>query len=63
MDIGRPKRKYTIEPIEDPLRRERPIEQPAPPEQPEREQPERIRAGAQPSSWASPIRSPPGPRM
>lgn len=30
MEIGKPKRKYTIEPVRDPLRRERRVEQPVP---------------------------------
>lgn len=31
MEIGRPKRKFRIEPIRDPLRRERPVEPATPP--------------------------------
>jgi hypothetical protein len=46
MDIGKPKRIYTVEPLEDPVPRERP-EAPAQPAAPERApaEPEKVPAG------------------
>ena len=41
MDIGRPTRKYTIEPIRDPLRRYEPAERPEPERAPVRIVPKR----------------------
>lgn len=41
MDVGRPRRKYTIEPIRDPVKREQPSEQPEPEKEPVRVLPER----------------------
>ena len=41
MEIGRPKRKYTIEPIRDPLRRDRRVEQPVAPAAPVHVRPQR----------------------
>ncbi len=41
MDVGKPRRKYTIEPIRDPLKREQPVERPEPQKEPVRVVPER----------------------
>jgi hypothetical protein len=39
MDIGEPKRTYTVEPVEDPVPREQPAEAPEPAEAPGKPEP------------------------
>jgi hypothetical protein len=45
MEIGKPRRTYLVEPIEEPVPREQPFESPEPPEISEPAEPEEIPTG------------------